>query len=125
MSLKILLIIGMGSFCGGALRYLVSFPFLHKYPHGFPWGTLLVNVIGCFCIGLLYGYAERWAFPKEWRLFLATGVLGGFTTFSAFSNETVTLFNNGQYGYAITYVLASVLIGLALTFLGVYITKII
>jgi CrcB protein len=125
MSFKLLLIIGTGSFIGGALRYLVSFPLLHKYPHGFPWGTLVVNVAGCFMIGFLYGYAERWSFPKEWRLFLATGVLGGFTTFSAFSNETVTLFNNGQYGYAISYVLSSVIIGIGATFLGLFLARMI
>jgi fluoride exporter len=123
MSYKILLLIGTGSFIGGVLRYWVSFPFLHRYPHGFPWGTLLVNIIGCFCIGILYGYAEKGFLPKEWRLFLATGVLGGFTTFSAFSNESVTLFNNGQYGYVMLYVLGSVMVGLLATFLGVYIGR--
>lgn len=121
--MKILLLIGTGSFIGGVLRYLISFPLLHKYPHGYPWGTLLVNILGCFVIGLLYGYAERWNFPKEWRLFLATGILGGFTTFSSFSNETVTLFNNGYYIYAVSYVLTSVVIGIAATFLGLYLIK--
>jgi CrcB protein len=81
--------------------------------------------VGCFCIGFLYGYAERWPFPKEWRLFLATGVLGGFTTFSAFSNETVTLFNNGQYFYAISYILSSILIGIVLTFAGYFLARMI
>ncbi len=123
MSFKILLLIGTGSFIGGVLRYLVSFPFMHKYPHGFPWGTLLVNILGCLVIGLLYGYAERWHFPKEWRLFLATGLLGGFTTFSAFSNEAVTLFQNGQSTYAITYVVASILVGLTATFLGLMVMR--
>lgn len=123
MSLKLLLIIGTGSFVGGVLRYLVSFPFLHKDPHGFPWGTFVVNIIGCFCIGLLFGYAARWQFPKEWSLFLATGILGGFTTFSAFSNETVTLFNNGQHACAISYVISSVMIGLAVTFFGVWLGR--
>ena len=123
MSLKILLLVGAGSFIGGILRYLVSIPFLHKYPHGFPWGTLIVNILGCLAIGILYGYAERWHFPKEWRLFLATGILGGFTTFSSFSNETVTLFNNGNYAYATVYVIASVVIGLGATFLGLYLMR--
>lgn len=123
MTFKILLLIGTGSFIGGILRYLISFPLLHRHPDGFPWGTLLVNVLGCLCIGLLYGYAERWNFPKEWRLFLATGILGGFTTFSTFSNETVTLFNNGYYGYAISYVLSSLVAGIAATFLGWFLIK--
>ena len=118
MSLKILLLIGTGSFIGGILRYLIAAPFMHKYPAGFPWGTWIVNILGCLLIGILYGYAERWSFPKEWRMFLAIGVLGGFTTFSSFSNEAVTLFQNGAYGYAITYVLSSVLLGIGATFLG-------
>jgi len=123
MSFNLLLIVGTGSFIGGALRYMVSFPFMEKYPQGFPWGTLVVNLVGCFCIGLLYGLAERLNFPKEWRLFLTTGILGGFTTFSAFSNESVTLFNNGQYVYAVSYILSSVLIGIGLTFLGVFLSR--
>jgi fluoride exporter len=125
MSLKILLLVGTGSFIGGILRYLISTPLLHRHPHGFPWGTLLVNVAGCFCIGLLYGYAERWPFPKEWRMFLATGILGGFTTFSTFSNETVTLINNGNYASASVYVIMSVIIGIAATFLGIFISRMI
>jgi CrcB protein len=124
MSFQILLLVGTGSFIGGMLRYLISTPLLHKHPHGFPWGTLLVNVLGCLLIGFLYGYAERWPFPKEWRMFLASGVLGGFTTFSAFSNETVTLINNGNYGYAAIYVGISVVAGIAATFLGLYFSRI-
>ena len=123
MSLKILLLVGFGSFIGGVFRYVISTPFLHKYPHGFPWGTFMVNILGCLLIGILYGYADRWAFPKEWRMFLAVGVLGGFTTFSSFSNETVTLVQNGAYGNAIMYVLSSVLLGIGATFLGVWLTK--
>lgn len=123
MSLKILLLIGTGSFIGGVFRYLVSFPLMHKYPHGFPWGTLMVNVLGCLLIGILYAYADRWYFPKEWRLFLATGLLGGFTTFSAFSNETITLSQNGQTTMAILYILTSVLLGLTATFLGVFLIR--
>jgi CrcB protein len=124
MAIKILLLIGTGSFIGGGIfRYLLSFPLLHKYPHGFPWGTLMVNVLGCFCIGVLYGYAERWYFPKEWRLFLATGILGGFTTFSTFSNETITLCDNGQWGYALSYVISSVVMGLLATFSGLILTR--
>ncbi len=117
------MLIGAGSFAGGIFRYLISFPFLQKYPHGFPWGTFLVNITGCLCIGLLYGLADRYALPKEWRLFLATGLLGGFTTFSAFSNETVTLFQNGQHGYAVLYVISSVIVGLGATGIGVWLSR--
>ena len=123
MSFKILLLVGAGSFIGGVCRYLISIPFLHKYPNGFPWGTLLVNILGCLLIGLLYGYAERLNLSKEWRLFMATGILGGFTTFSSFSNETVTLYNQGHYTQAAAYVLASVIIGIGATFLGLYLMR--
>lgn len=81
--------------------------------------------MGCLVIGLLYGYAERWYFPKEWRLFLATGLLGGFTTFSAFSNETVTLFQNGQTSYAVTYIILSIVAGLTATLLGLLVMRMI
>jgi CrcB protein len=123
MTIKLILLVGTGSFIGGVLRYLISFPLLHKYPHGFPWGTLMVNILGCFLIGLLYGYVNKVSLAGEWRMFLATGVLGGFTTFSAFSNETITLFNNGQSGSAALYVGSSVIIGLLATVFGMYLTR--
>ena len=118
MSIKILLLVGTGSFIGGILRYLCSLPLYEKDPNGFPWWTLVVNVVGCLLMGILFGYAERWNLPKEWRLFFAAGLLGGFTTFSAFSYETISLMNNGQYTYAVSYVLSSVLLGLLATILG-------
>ena len=123
MSLKILLLVGAGSFIGGVCRYLISLLFVHKQPQGFPWATLIVNVLGCLLIGMLVGYAERWHLSKEVRLFMATGILGGFTTFSSFSNETIILFHNGYYSYAIIYVAASLLIGLGVTFVGFYMMK--
>jgi CrcB protein len=123
MSLKILLLVGAGSFIGGIFRYLISFMFVHKQPHAFPWGTLIVNIFGSLLIGILIGYADRWHFPKEMRLFLATGVLGGFTTFSTFSSETFILFHNGYCGYALAYVLASIVIGIGAGFLGFYMMR--
>ncbi len=120
MSIKILLLVGTGSFIGGILRYICSLPGYEKDPGGFPWWTLGVNILGCLLMGLLFGFAERWNLPKEWKLFFAAGLLGGFTTFSAFSYETVTLLNNGHYAYAVSYVLSSVLLGLLATVLGLY-----
>ncbi len=112
--------VGAGSFLGGIFRYLCSFPLHEKDPNAFPWWTLGVNILGCLLMGLLFGFAERWNLPKEWKLFFAVGLLGGFTTFSAFSYETITMLNNGQYTYAISYVLSSVLLGLTATVLGLY-----
>jgi len=116
--MKILLLIGTGSFIGGILRYLMSH-FIHQKIQGtFPFWTLAVNVLGCLVIGFVFGLAEKGNISSDLKMFLAPGLLGGFTTFSAFSNETFILLNEGQYTQAIMYVLASVLIGLLATFLG-------
>lgn len=121
--MKIILAIGTGSFIGGILRYLLS-QFVHtKIISTFPFGTLGVNILGCFLIGLVYGLSDRGNLNQEWRLFLATGIIGGFTTFSAFSNETVGMLRDGQLFYAVTYVVTSVLAGLIATFIGIMIIK--
>jgi CrcB protein len=120
---KILMAVGTGSFIGGVFRYLLS-RFIHmKILSAFPIGTFVVNVLGCFLIGAVIAFSEKGAFNPPWRMFLTTGLLGGFTTFSAFSNETVMLLKNGQLSHAIVYILVSVLVGLAATFLGMTIVK--
>jgi fluoride exporter len=121
--MRILLLIGSGSFIGGVLRYLLS-QFVHnKTLSTFPTGTLVVNILGCLVIGLVFGLSERGNLPTEWRLFLATGLCGGFTTFSAFSNECVALLRDGEFFYGSLYVTASVVLGLAATFIGISIFK--
>jgi fluoride exporter len=121
--MKIILAIGIGSFIGGISRYVLSLFIQNKFLSAFPYGTLGVNIIGCFLIGIVFGLSERGNITMEWRLFLATGVLGGFTTFSAFSNETVSLLRNGQLWHAFTYIACSVLIGLIATFTGISLIK--
>ncbi len=116
--MKILLLIGTGSFIGGVLRYLLSQLIQTKTAGNFPWGTMAVNILGCLLIGVVFGLANKGTIPSEWKLVLATGLLGGFTTFSAFSNETVMMLREGQYLFATGYVSVSVLIGLAATFAG-------
>lgn len=116
--MKMILIVGLGSFIGGILRYILSVLIQNRIQLVFPLGTFLVNVIGCFVIGVLFGLSERTAISVEWRLFFATGICGGFTTFSAFSLETMTLMRTDQLLYAGLYVVASVLVGVASTFLG-------
>jgi CrcB protein len=122
--MKLILTIGAGSFIGGILRYLLSQFIQTKFLSTFPFGTLSVNIIGCLAIGLIYGLSDRGNLTQEWRLFLATGICGGFTTFSSFSNETFGLLRDGQYLYAFTYILASVIFGLLATFAGFSIIKI-
>jgi CrcB protein len=121
--MRILLLIGTGSFIGGVLRYSLSQFIQTKFLSAFPFGTLGVNILGCFAIGLVFGLSERTNMSPEMRLFLATGICGGFTTFSAFSNETFSLMRDGQLLYASAYISSSVLFGIFATFLGYSILK--
>ncbi len=121
--MRILLLIGAGGFIGSALRYLASQFIQNKFLSAFPFGTFGVNVLGCFAIGLIFALAEKGNLSAEWRLFLATGICGGFTTFSAFSIETISLMKDGQLAPAFIYIVASVALGLAATFLGIALVK--
>ncbi len=115
--MKLILLIGSGSFIGGVSRYLLSLLIQHKTT-GFPVGTLTVNIIGCFLIGVVFGFFDKGQISNEWKIFLATGFLGGFTTFSAFSNETFMLFKEGYAGHALLYVAGSVILGLSATWVA-------
>ena len=123
--MKLLLAVGVGSFIGGTCRYLLSQFIQTKSTIPFPFATLTVNIIGCLLIGVVFGLSTKGGITPEWRLFLATGILGGFTTFSAFSYETVHMLQNGQTSSAMAYVLASVLLGLSATFLGFWLGKLV
>jgi len=96
----------IGGALGAGARYLAGGAALRAFGSGFPWGTLIVNIVGGLLMGLL---AARVSEGEPWRLFLGVGILGGFTTFSAFSLETVTLIERGQSGVALGYVAASVI----------------
>lgn len=117
--MKPLLVIGLGSALGGIGRYLAQV-FIGKYTTlTFPVGTLIVNLTGCFLIGILFGLSSRYAWmTTEWRLFLITGICGGYTTFSSFSLESITLLRQGNYLYFCLYILGSVGIGLIATVVG-------
>jgi len=118
-------ILGSGSFFGGILRYLISYYLQEKFLTSFPLGTLTVNIIGCFLIGVIFGLSDsRNLFTYEMRIFLSIGFCGGFTTFSTFSNETIALLRDGDFFYAITYISISLFICLLSTYLGITITKI-
>lgn len=121
--MKIILAIGIGSFIGGILRYLLAVFVQNKFLTTFPLGTFTVNIIACFFIGVVFGLSERGNINSEWRIFLATGILGGFSTFSSFSNETVSLLRDGQLWYAFGYIAGSVIIGIAATFAGISVIK--
>lgn len=121
--MKLILMIGIGGFIGTVCRYLLSLFVQNKFLSTFPFGTMSVNIIGCFLIGIIYALSDRGNISVEWRLFIATGILGGFTTFSSFSNETVGMLRDSQYGYAFLYVLSTVIIGILATFAGIFLIK--
>jgi len=114
------LLVALGGAIGSAARYQLSGWVLHQSANWrFPLGTFLVNVIGCLIIGILAGLAVREdLLTAELRLFLFTGILGGFTTFSAFGLETFYLLKRGEPLIALAYVLASVICGLLAVWAG-------
>ncbi|MFA6058993.1 MAG: fluoride efflux transporter CrcB [Taibaiella sp.] len=121
--MKTILLIGSGGFLGSVARYGLQH-LMHKViPAAFPFGTLLVNIIGCFAIGLIYGSLGKsnWL-TEDWKLFLAIGICGGFTTFSSFSHENIKLLQDGQAFQALLYIAASVIIGLTMTYVGILIS---
>lgn len=122
--LKTMFIVGSGSFAGGALRYLVSTLVKGAGNGSFPWGTLSVNLAGCFLIGLLYGLFARFSSTDSQAcLLLTTGLCGGFTTFSTFANEGLKLLQCGHYWGFAAYAAASVCLGIGLTALGYLLVK--
>ena len=121
--IKNILAVGVGSFIGGAARYLVSLG-MKGIGKGFPWATLAVNLVGCLMIGLLWGLLSRNAAENtSWGLFLTVGLCGGLTTFSTFSKEALAMLQTGQiWGFA-SYIALSILAGIALVALGYYIGR--
>ena len=113
------LIVFLGAGIGGALRHGVNVAATRQFGLGFPFGTLIVNIVGSFAMGLLAGYfAFRPGISQHMRLFLTTGILGGFTTFSAFSLDTALLVERHSYGLAAGYVVGSIAAGLSALFFG-------
>jgi len=118
--MRILLLIGAGGFLGSIARYLTQQGIGKILPLTFPYGTFIVNIAGCFLIGVLYALSDRnTLMSTEWRLFLTTGFCGGFTTFSTFSMEAYSLMRNGEYLYFALYAGLSVALGIFATFLGI------
>ncbi len=116
------LLVFLGGGLGAVGRWLVGLAAARWLGTAWPWGTLGVNILGSFAMGLVMAHLIRGgtisAGAENWRLFLATGILGGFTTFSAFSLESARMIESGQWGQAGLYGLTSVVISIAALFAG-------
>jgi len=122
--IKNILLVGLGGGTGSILRYLCQRWFAEVYSHSFPWGTFAVNITGCFLIGVFWGLTFKTFDSNEhWKLFLMTGICGGFTTFSAFTLEGIGLIREQKIGLFFIYIAGSVVVGLALTLLGMKLTR--
>ncbi|MBM3514342.1 MAG: fluoride efflux transporter CrcB [Alphaproteobacteria bacterium] len=110
--------IALGSAVGGAARYGVGLWTAARFGDAFPWGTLIVNVVGSFVIGL--AMSPAWPLSNDARLFITVGLCGGFTTFSAFSIQTLTLMQAGQWGAVAFNVAGSVVLCLVAASAGVF-----
>ncbi|KFC62866.1 putative fluoride ion transporter CrcB [Devosia sp. LC5] len=119
------LLVGLGGAIGAMSRYGASIVVGRVWPHAFPLGTMLINIAGSIAMGLFIGLLARtlppWA--PEARLFVAVGILGGFTTFSSFSLDTIVLFERGEMVQAGLYVLLSVVVCLIGLYLGLLVTR--
>ena len=117
--MAVYLIVFFGAGIGGMMRHAVNNAAVRLLGYGFPFGTLIVNVVGSFLMGALAGYfVLRTGIPQHVRLFLTTGILGGFTTFSAFSLDAALLIERHHFAQAAAYVGASLFVSLAALFAG-------
>ncbi|HYK43685.1 MAG TPA: fluoride efflux transporter CrcB [Parafilimonas sp.] len=118
--MKTIIIVFTGSGIGGVARFAVQSWIAGIDQFVFPLGTFIVNIAGCFLIGLFYALGERGSLlTPEWRIALTTGFCGGFTTFSTFAFENMNLLRTGDYLYLALYISFSILLGIAGVFLGI------
>lgn len=116
--------VALGGSIGSVVRYALSRLIHSQYDGHFPVGTFVVNCVGCLLIGVVAGYIERSGlFLEPMRLFLIVGIMGGFTTFSSFSYESIMLLRNGFYLSVVAYVTLSVIVGTLLTAGGFFLVK--
>jgi len=123
MMIKQLILVGVGGSIGSIFRFLISrmIPFVQGH---FPWATFIINITGCFIIGLLIGLLFKHpASAENMRLLLVAGFCGGFTTFSTFSLENVFMYQSGNYLALALYIILSVILGFSAVFLGLALTK--
>ncbi len=115
-----LIYVFLGGGIGSVLRFSIERWTGKAFPSSFPYSTLTVNLIGSFFIGVLFVCLDRLSLPSQYRLFIGTGLLGGFTTFSTFSLENALLIRNASYQAAVVNIATSILLGLSFVILGIY-----
>lgn len=120
----ILFLIALGGAAGSLLRYLIGGAIQRSSASGFPIGTMFVNVVGCFLIGVFVRFLLNMQTSGEWRALMVVGFCGGFTTFSTFSFETVGLIEGGEYARAVTYMVGSVVLCVIATFAGMAVVSV-
>jgi CrcB protein len=119
--IKNILLVGLGGGLGSVCRYAASLAIPSRY---FPYATLAINICGSFIIGLILAFSVKEnGLHNNWKLFLATGICGGFTTFSAFSLENMGMLQSGKTGMAFLYITLTVVLGIAATFAGYHLIK--
>jgi fluoride exporter len=115
--------VAFGSMIGGVCRFLLQQFVQRRFLSSFPYGTLCVNLLGCFVIGIVYALANRGGMADNTRIFLAAGICGGFTTYSSFMYENYAMLHHGQAANGFLYIGISLFAGYFATFLGVLSVK--
>ncbi len=122
--LRTILIVGAGGFIGSVMRYLVQYFVEKAVDYGFPWGTFVANIVGSFIIGIVFGLAQKGnLLSAEWRIFLAVGICGGFTTFSSFAYNNLTMLKEEAYGQLIWNIGGSIFFGMLAVYLGMILVR--
>ena len=122
--LRTILIVGTGGFIGSVLRYLVQIFVERDLSSTFPYGTLVANILGSFIIGIVFALAEKGSLLNaEWRMFLAVGFCGGFTTFSSFAYNNLTMIRENTLGQLFWNVGGSLILGIVAVYLGVILVR--
>jgi fluoride exporter len=122
--MKEVLIVGLGGFAGSISRYILQNAIVHRFLTIYPIGTFAINIIGSFFIGVIFGLADRYAWmTQEWRLLLAIGFMGSFTTFSTFAFDNLQLLRLGNYHQLFWYISLSIIFGIALAWFGFLIAR--
>ena len=118
------LLVFVGGGLGASLRHFINVTLARHMGTGFPWGTFIINITGSTVMGLIAGYlAFKGEASQPWRLFLMTGILGGYTTFSAYSLDAALLYERGELGLAALYVIGSVVLSIAGLFAGLALVR--